>query len=152
MIRKVKLGWWNRRWISKRGLLWAFHRPGKTGTIMIIVNSLRPQMSHSDINHDCCCFVLVIKSVTCIYSVANWIQRGYSKAGSSTRDSVFHLQIIYRSYDITFFVHSQVHSKGTVICLLQEMFLVVCIPLQYNQKIYLMPWQRYVVIICYNCL
>lgn len=34
-------------------------------------NSLQPGVSHSNVNCDCCCFVLVIRKVTLIYAVTN---------------------------------------------------------------------------------
>lgn len=51
------------------------------------------------------------------------------------KDSVLYLQMICGCYGITLSVHPQ----GTIICLLQEMLITICILLQYNQGIYLMP-------------
>jgi len=46
------------------------------------------------------------------------------------KDSVFYLQMIYRCYGVTF----SVHPKGTTRCSLQKMFMIICIPLLYNQS------------------
>lgn len=87
-------------------------------------NSLQPGISHSDINCDCCCFALIIQKVTLIYQVANWIQHlVIAKLPAEWKTLYF----ISRWSTDVMALHFSVHPKGTAICLLQEMFIILCI-------------------------